>query len=233
LKAPVRYVVIEDEAAIRRFLRASLPPEEAEIFEAENGKDGLRLVAQKNPDIVLLDLGLPDIDGLEVLRRMREWSDKPVIVLSARGREQDKVAALDGGADDYLTKPFSFGELTARVRVALRRSLRTAPPTVPTLETGGLKIDFEARQVFVNGQEIRLTPLEYKVLAFLARHAGKVITHKQLLAEVWGPAYEDSTHTLRVHMGAIRQKLEPEPARPRYIRTETGVGYRFLLEEGV
>lgn len=225
----IRFVVIEDEAPIRRFLKASLDRKEAEWFEAETGEQGTRLVAQKNPDIVLLDLGLPDQDGHEVLRSLREWTDVPIIVLTARGQERDKLLALDAGADDYVTKPFSMAELMARVRAALRRSQRSQPVTEPLFESGGLKVDFEARRVFVDQEEVRLTPIEYQLLALLARYAGKVLTHRNLLSEIWGPGYEYSTHTLRVHMAAIRQKIEQDPAHPRFIRTETGVGYRLLV----
>ncbi|MCE9557664.1 MAG: response regulator [Armatimonadetes bacterium] len=230
MKSPTRYVVIEDELAIRRFLRASLPSGETEFFEAETGEAGIQLVAQKNPDIVLLDLGLPDMDGLEVLRRIREWSNVPIIILSARGQEKDKIGALDAGANDYLTKPFSYGELMARVRVALRYSERDNVGAAREFAVGDLRIDFEARQVFVAGQEVRVTPIEFKLLLALARHPGKVLTHNQLLREVWGAGYTDSTHTLRVHMGSIRQKIEKNPSQPLYIRTETGVGYRMLAD---
>ena len=230
LADPVRFVIIEDEAPIRRFLKASLGPEEAEWHEAETAAQGIKLVAQKNPAVVLLDLGLPDQDGLDVLRSLREWTEVPVIVLTARGQEKDKVLALDAGADDYVTKPFSVAELMARVRVALRHAARTKPETEPVYESGGLRVDFVARQVFVDEEEVRLTPIEYRLLALLAAHAGKVLTHRFLLNDIWGPAYEDSTHMLRVHMGAIRQKLETDAAHPRFIRTETGVGYRLLAE---
>lgn len=231
MSEPLRIVIIEDEAAIRRFLRASMGPDEVEWFEAESGGEGTRLVAHKNPHLVLLDLGLPDQDGLEVLRDLREWSQVPVIVLTARGKERDKVLALDAGADDYVTKPFSIAELLARIRVALRHAARAIPNTEAAYEASGLRIDFEARQVFVDGEEVRLTPIEYRLLSELARHAGKVLTHRQLLRAVWGPAYEDSTHTLRVHMGAIRSKIESDAGYPRFIRTETGVGYRLIPEE--
>ncbi|MBX7132484.1 MAG: response regulator [Fimbriimonadaceae bacterium] len=227
---PIRIVIIEDESPIRRFLKASLEPETAEWLEAETGGQGTRLVAQKNPDLVLLDLGLPDQDGLEVLRDLREWTDVPVIVLTARGQEKDKVLALDAGADDYVTKPFSVPELMARIRVALRHAARGKPEFEPTFESGGLKVDFERRLVTLNGEEVRLTPIEYRLVALLARHAGKVLTHRHLLTEIWGASYEDSTHTLRVHMGSIRQKIEADPSHPRYIRTETGVGYRMMVD---
>lgn len=228
---PIRIVVIEDEAAIRRFLRAGLPSGDMAWFEAENAVEGIRLVAQKNPHVVLLDLGLPDRDGLEVLRELREWTDVPVIVLTARGQERDKVAALDGGADDYVTKPFSLAELMARIRVAVRHRERIETSIEPVFRSDGLMIDFAARQVWIDGQEARLTPTEYRLLAVLAQHAGKVVTHRQLLAEVWGPGFEEATHTLRVHMASIRQKVDPDPTRPRFIRTETGVGYRLMVGE--
>ncbi len=228
---PIRFVVIEDEPPIRKFLRASLPESEAHWYEAATGEDGIRLVANKNPDIVLLDLGLPDIDGLDVLARLREWTTVPIIVLSARGKEKDKVQALDQGADDYLTKPFSVGELMARVRVALRHSAKKSIPEEPIFSVGDLTIDFASRTVKLKGVEVRLTQIEYKLLAILCVHAGKVVTQKQLLTEVWGPAFEDSTHTLRVHMANLRQKIEPDPVPAHLIRTETGVGYRLLLDD--
>jgi two-component system KDP operon response regulator KdpE len=223
---PIRFVIIEDEAPIRKFLRASMTNEEATWHEAETGEDGIRLVAHKNPDIVLLDLGLPDIDGLEVLKRLREWTDVPVIVLSARGKEGDKVSALDSGADDYLTKPFSVGELMARVRVALRHSKGKADDGPSAFDAGPLHVDFSARTVLLHGNEVRLTQIEYKLLSVLCRFPGKVVTQRQLLLDVWGPAFEDSTHTLRVHMANLRQKIEGDQT---FIRTETGVGYRFIV----
>lgn len=228
MSKPIRIVIIEDELPIRRFLRASLDPETAEWLEAGTAAEGTKLVAQKNPDLVLLDLGLPDQDGLDVLRSLREWTEVPVIVLTASGQERDKVLALDSGADDYVTKPFSVPELMARIRVAIRHSSRQKHETIATFESRGLKVDFESRMVHLDGEEVHLTPIEYRLLAFLALHAGKVLTHRQLLTEVWGPAYTESTHTLRVHMGSIRQKLEADPAHPRFIRTETGVGYRLV-----
>lgn len=228
MNEPIRFVVIEDEVPIRRFLRASFAPEEAELVEAGTGEEGMRLVAQKKPDVVLLDLGLPDLDGIEVVKRLREWTTVPIIIISARGQEKDKITALDAGADDYLTKPFLIGELMARVRVAIRHRGKDRQVIEPNFEADGLTIDFESRQVFRDGVEIRLTPIEYKILALLARYAGRVLTHTFILREVWGPAFEDSTHTLRVHMGSIRQKIEPDTSRPRYVRTETGVGYRLI-----
>lgn len=221
-----RILVIEDETAIRRFLKASY---DADWIESESGQEGIRLVAQRNPDLVLLDLGLPDMDGLDVLKALREWSNVPIIVLTARGKERDKVMALDAGADDYVTKPFSVAELLARVRVALRHASQQGPTAEPVFESAGLRLDFEARQVWVDDEEVRLTPIEYRLLAELVLHAGKVLTHRHLLNSVWGAAYEDSTHTLRVHMAAIRAKIDADPAHPRFIRTETGVGYRLLV----
>jgi two-component system KDP operon response regulator KdpE len=226
---PIRFVLIEDEIPIRKFLKASLTSQEATWHETESGEEGIRLIANKNPDIVLLDLGLPDIDGLEVLTRIREWTDVPVIVLSARGKESDKVTALDNGADDYLTKPFSVTELMARVRVALRHSKGKSDQESPNFRAGSLEIDFSSRKVVLDGKEVRLTQIEYKLLSILCKFPGKVVTQRQLLLEVWGPAFEDSTHTLRVHMANLRQKIEPD--QRRFIRTETGIGYRFILPE--
>ena len=226
---PIRFVIIEDEIPIRKFLRASLSESEAVWFEAGEGEEGIRLVANKNPDIVLLDLGLPDIDGLEVLKRLREWTSVPVIVLSARGMEQDKISALDNGADDYLTKPFSVGELMARVRVALRHVKGSNEADPASFVAGPLTADYSARIVTLNGAEVHLTQIEYKLLAILCKYPGKVVTQRQLLLDVWGPAFEDSTHTLRVHMANLRQKIETDQT---FIRTETGVGYRFIQPEG-
>lgn len=227
---PLRLVVIEDEAPIRRFLKASFPSTDAEWHEAETAEEGIQLVATKNPDGVLLDLGLPDKDGLEVIRILREWTEVPIIVLTARGQERDKVIALDSGADDYVTKPFSTAELMARIRAAVRRFRSAKIESEATFESNGLKIDFVGRHVSVDEEEVRLTPIEFRLLALLAQHAGKVLTHSFLLKEVWGPAYTDSTHTLRVHMAGIRQKIERDAAHPKYIRTETGVGYRLLIQ---
>ncbi|CAN5610327.1 response regulator [soil metagenome] len=226
---PRRILVIDDEAPIRRFLRASLDPKDFTLIEAATGQEGVRMAATKNPDVILLDLGLPDMDGIEVARALREWSEVPIIVLSARGREADKVEALDVGADDYLTKPFGIGELLARVRVALRHAGKREVPE-PVVEAGSLRIDLAARQVFRDGEEVRLTPNEYKLLAVLARHAGRVVLHKQLLREVWGEAYLEESHYLRVFMGQLRHKLEADPAQPRYLTTEPGVGYRLKTE---
>lgn len=221
---PLRILIIEDEAPIRRFLRASLDPD-ATLIEAETAAAGLQAAARGRPDLVLLDLGLPDGDGLDVLRELRTWSAVPVIVLSARGRESDKVAALDGGADDYLTKPFLVGELLARIRVALRHA-RRSDPEEPVVRLGDLTVDLAGRTVVRGGETLRLTPIEFRLLALLARHPGRVMTHAAILREVWGPAYEEDTHTLRVHMGNLRRKIERDPARPAIVRTELGVGYR-------
>lgn len=226
---PRRILVIDDEAPIRRFLRASLDPKDFTLFEAEDGMGGLREVANRNPEVVLLDLGLPDMDGIEVTRQLREWSQVPIIVLSARGREQDKVDALDAGADDYLTKPFGVGELFARIRVALRHTRRDEPDD-PVVVVGDLRVDLSLRQVTRAGVEIHLTPKEYGLLAALSRHPGRVVTQKALLEEVWGEAYAQESHYLRVYMGQLRHKLEPDPAQPRYLITEQGVGYRLKVE---
>ncbi|MBS1709106.1 MAG: response regulator [Armatimonadetes bacterium] len=223
-------VLIEDEPAIRRFLKASVGKDDVVWHECESGSEGLKVISKVNPDLVLLDLGLPDQNGLDVLKLLREWSSVPVMVLTARGQERDKVQSLDGGADDYITKPFSVNELWARVRVVMRRVKRGQTAERAVFESKGLVLDFEAHRVSVRGAEVRLTPIEYRLLALLARNAGKVLTHKTILAEVWGSGYEDATHALRVHMGALRAKIEPDASHPQFIRTETGVGYRFLDE---
>jgi two-component system KDP operon response regulator KdpE len=221
-------LLIEDDAQIRRFLRAALPAHGYRLVEAVSGNEGLVEAATRSPDVVLLDLGLPDIDGLEVTRRLREWSAVPIVVLSARGLEKDKVAALDGGADDYLTKPFGVEELLARIRVAIRRTTQVAGGAPrPVYEVGELRVDLAAREVRVGERAAHLTPTEFKILALLVRHAGKVVTHRQLLIEVWGPGAATSTHYLRVQMHGLRHKLEATPARPRYLITEPGVGYRL------
>ena len=219
-------VLIEDEPQIRKFLRATLEGQGYRLFEATSGADGVVEVGSRQPDVVIVDLGLPDMDGLDVIRRMREWTDVPVIVLSARGQEQDKIAALDAGADDYLTKPFSVGELLARIRVALRhRSADGEPPA--TFEAGALKVDLARRTVTVADEEVHLTPTEYKLLAVLVKHAGKVLTHRQLLLEVWGSHNATQTQALRVYVTQLRHKIEQDPARPRLLITEPGVGYRL------
>jgi two-component system KDP operon response regulator KdpE len=224
-------LVIEDELPIRRFLRATLASHGYRVAEAITGQDGLAQAAAQRPDLIILDLGLPDIDGLEVTRRLREWSATPIVVLSARGQEGDKIAALDAGADDYLTKPFGVGELMARMRVALRHAARAGQEGAePVFAVGELRVDLARRQVLVGAAEVHLTPIEYKLLVTLIRHAGKVLTHQQLLRQVWGPAYTDAAHYLRVYMGQLRHKLEANPARPRYLLTEPGVGYRLAAE---
>jgi two-component system, OmpR family, KDP operon response regulator KdpE len=224
-------VVIEDEAPIRRFLRATLTNQGYELIEATTGHEGLAQVAARQPALVLLDLGLPDMDGLEVTRRLREWTAVPIIVLSARGQERDKVAALDAGADDYLTKPFGVAELMARMRVALRHTAQIGQvPGESVFTVDRLRVDLARRRVFVDDREIHLTPIEYKLLITLVQYAGKVVTQRQLLQAVWGPAYATETHYLRVYMRQLRHKLEANPARPRYLVTEPGVGYRLAAE---
>jgi two-component system KDP operon response regulator KdpE len=224
-------VLIEDEAQIRRFLRATLAGQGYRLFEATTGADGLVEVASRQPDVVIVDLGLPDMDGLEVIRRMREWTAVPVIVLSARGQERDKVTALDAGADDYVSKPFSAGELLARIRVALRHTAGASHEgSEAAFKVGELQVDLLRRHVIVRGSEVRLTPIEYKLLATLVKHAGKVLTHQQLLREVWGPSHDEQSHYVRVYMAHLRHKLEAEPARPRYLLTEPGVGYRLAAD---
>ncbi len=224
-----RVLVIDDEPQIRRFLRSGLAGHGYQVTEANAGEPGLDQVASAKPDLVILDLGLPDMDGVEVIHRLREWSQVPVIVLSVREREQDKIAALDAGADDYLTKPFSIGELLARIRAALRHGTPAADE--PVFRTGELQVDMARRLVTVQDHEVRLTPTEYSILKFMIAHAGKVVTHQQLLRGVWGPEYEQELHYVRVYVGQLRQKLEPDPARPRYILTEPGVGYRLKVDE--
>jgi two-component system KDP operon response regulator KdpE len=224
-------VLIEDEPQIRRFLRATLTGQGYRLFEATTGADGLVEVGSRQPDVVIVDLGLPDIDGIDVIRRLREWTAVPIIVLSARGQERDKVTALDVGADDYVSKPFGAGELLARIRVALRHTAGASHEgDDATFRVGELRLDPLRRQVFVGDREVRLTPIEYKLLATLVRHAGKVVTHAQLLREVWGPTHTDQSHYVRVYLAHLRHKLEAEPARPRYLLTEPGVGYRLATE---
>ena len=227
--APV-VVAVEDDPQIRRFLRTGLESHGFQVHEAETGGQGIAEAANRRPDIVILDLGLPDMDGVQVVRRIREWSALPVIVLSARATETDKVAALDAGADDYLTKPFGLGELLARIRVALRHAQGAAQEKGGVYSVAGLKVDLAQRRVLVDGREMHLTPIEYRLLAALVKNAGKVLTHRQLLKDVWGPAYVERSHYLRVHMAALRHKLEEDPARPRFLLTEAGVGYRLAAE---
>jgi len=228
--APPVVLLIEDEPQMRRFLRAALGNQEYELVEAATAREGLAQAAGRNPDLILLDLGLPDADGLDVTRQIREWSRTPIIVISARGQERDKVAALDAGADDYLTKPFGVGELLARMRVALRHAQTTEGSGESVFEGGGVRVDLARRQVFRGQEEVHLTPLEYKLLVALVRHPGKVLTHRQLLKEVWGPNAVDQTHYLRVYMTQLRHKLEADPTQPRLLQTEPGVGYRLRVE---
>lgn len=223
-----RVLIVDDEAAIRRFLRTILQAHGYQVSEAINGQQALERVSAERPDLMVLDLGLPDIDGVEVTRRLREWTTLPIIILSVRGGEADKVSALDAGADDYLTKPFGSGELHARLRVALRRTVQSAPE--PILTVGTLKMDLAKRLVSVNDAPVQLTPTEYDLLRVLIKDAGKVLTHHQLLRAVWGVGYDDM-HMLRVNVSNLRKKIEPDPARPFYILTEPGVGYRLRSQE--
>jgi two-component system KDP operon response regulator KdpE len=221
-------LLVEDEPQMRRFLRAALTSHGYKLVEAVTAREALALATSHNPEIVLLDLGLPDGDGIDVAGRLREWSQAPILVISARGREDDKVRALDAGADDYLTKPFGVAELLARLRVAERHlRQRATPGGEPVLEAGRVRIDLARREVTADGELIHLTPLEYRLLVALARHAGMVLTHAQLLREVWGPGHAEQTHYLRVYMAQLRRKLEPDPARPQTLMAEPGVGYRL------
>ncbi|MGA2498902.1 MAG: response regulator [Tepidisphaeraceae bacterium] len=228
---PPVILVIEDDPPIQRFLRVTLAAQGYEVLEAAAGRQGLIDAASRTPDLIILDLGLPDIDGLEVTRQLREWSKVPIIVVSARGKEQDKVMALDAGADDYLTKPFGVGELLARVRVAIRHAAAVRQETGdPVFAVGDLRVDLLHRQVFVAEKQVHLTPNEFKLLAVLVKNAGKVMTHRQLLREVWGPFITQENHYLRVYMNQLREKLEADPSRPTYLLTEPGVGYRLIVE---
>jgi two-component system KDP operon response regulator KdpE len=221
-------LVVDDERAIRRYLRAALNAQGISVMEASSGEEALHAVALDRPDVVILDLGLPDLEGIEVTRRMREWMDIPIIILSVREQESEKIAALDAGADDYLTKPFGTGELMARIRAALRRS--THPEVEPVIQVNQLTIDLERREVAVGNEKISLTPTEYDILRLLAQNSGKVLTHRQLLENVWGHAYIEDLHLLRVNISNLRRKIELDPNRPRYIQTEPGVGYRLRSE---
>jgi two-component system KDP operon response regulator KdpE len=223
-------LVIEDEVQMRRFLRASLSGNGYQVYESETAADGLAQAASRNPDLVLLDLGLPDEDGLVVTERLREWAKMPIIVLSARGKEEDKIKALDAGADDYLTKPFGIGELLARIRVALRHSARSESGELQ-FSMGDVKVDLGRRQVSKREQEVHLTPIEYKLLATLIKYEGRVITHRQLLREVWGLNSTEQTQYLRVYMAQLRHKLEDNPSRPQFLTTEPGVGYRLRTRD--
>jgi two-component system KDP operon response regulator KdpE len=224
---PFRVLIIEDELTIRRFLQTILE-DEFSLHMAEDGHAGLAAAAAAKPDVILLDLGLPDLDGVEVIKRIREWSQVPIIVLSVREREGEKVAALDTGADDYLTKPFGVNELKARIRASLRRSLQQV--TEPVFSSNNLTVNLPERRVVCRGEEISLTPTEYDILRLFVVHAGKVLTHRQILKQVWGIAYLEQPHVLRVNISNLRRKLECDPSRPQYIITEPGVGYRLKLE---
>jgi two-component system KDP operon response regulator KdpE len=224
-------LIIEDDLEIRRFLRMTLSAEHYRLREAATAKDAVVLVTDRAPDVIVLDLGLPDGDGIDVIRRVRRTNHKfPIVVLSVRSRERDKIAALDAGADDFVTKPFAVGELLARLRAALRRSTNGGLIPFNVFSTGDLEVDFGKRRVLVGGREAHLTRIEYKVLEILIRHVDQVVTHSQLLNEVWGPNHEDQIHYLRVYMLQLRRKLEPDPARPRYLRTEPGIGYRLVTQ---
>ena len=230
MNAPaISVLIVEDEKQIRRFVRTSLEAQGHKVFEAQTAKEGLIEAGTRKPDLVVLDLGLPDLDGVEFIRDLRGWSAMPVIVLSARAGEADKIGALDAGADDYLTKPFGVGELLARVRVALRR-VATGPDGDPVVEFGGVSVDLANRIVTRAALPVHLTAIEYRLLSVLVRNFGKVITHRHLLRDVWGPSHVEQSHYLRIYMGQLRHKLEDDPARPRHLLTETGVGYRLTSE---
>ena len=223
-------VVIEDDPAIRLFLRTGLGAHGFKVFEADRGRQGIIEAGVRKPDLIILDLGLPDMDGVEVIKTIREWSVMPIIILSARSSEQNKIDALDAGADDYLTKPFGLGELLARIRVAMRHSVSNpAQDQNGIFTTGALKVDVLKRQVVVDDREVHLTPIQYRLLSVLIKNAGKVLTHQYLLKEVWGPSYRDNSHYLRIYMSQLRQKLEIDPTQPQYLLTESGVGYRLKV----
>ena len=222
-----KVLLIEDEKQIRRFVRVAVEEEGCQVSEAETMAQGLIDAGLRKPDLLILDLGLPDGNGIDLIRDLRGWSDVPVLILSARSQEDDKIDALDAGADDYLTKPFSVGELRARVRALLRRRSRSGEAAVPIVEFGTVAVDLSRRVVLRAGEEVHLTPIEYRLLATLLGHPGKVLTQRNLLREIWGPSYVESSHYLRVYVGHLRQKLEDDPTQPRHFLTETGVGYRF------
>ncbi|MGZ5052878.1 MAG: response regulator [Methylobacter sp.] len=224
-------VVIEDDPQICRFLRTSLSTQGFQVVEAGTGERGIIEIGTRKPELVILDLGLPDMDGVEVIRKVREWSAVPIIVLSARSQEDHKIAALDAGADDYLTKPFGIGELLARIRVSLRHTARIDNSVATLFCLGDLEVDLARRSVHIGGREVHLTSLEYRLLTVLIHHAGKVLTHRQLLLDVWGPAYVEHAHYVRIYMGQLRRKIETDPAQPRYLLTEAGVGYRLANGE--
>jgi two-component system KDP operon response regulator KdpE len=223
-------LIVEDEPEIRRFLRAAFGAEDYRVVESSTGRRGSIDAGTHKPDLAIVDLGLPDIDGIEVIRQIREWSPMPIIVLSARVQERAKIAALDCGADDYVTKPFGIGELLARVRAALRHAVR-AGSGASVLHLGNAIVDLEKRQASREGVDVRLTPIEFRLLAVLAKHLGMVVTHRELLTQVWGPTHAGDTHYLRIYMKQLREKLEPDPVRPRHLVTETGVGYRLLADD--
>lgn len=222
----MRILVIDDELQIRKLLRVSLSAHGYQIEEAATAGDGITMTTMTKPDMIILDLGLPDMDGKEVIKKIREWSQVPIIILTARDQEQEKIEALDAGADDYVTKPFGVGELMARMRVSLRRAAQSEDE--PVITCGDLSIDLALRRVSVEGREVKLTPTEYDIMKVLAQHAGKVMTHKQLLKAVWGTAFNEDTHYIRVYIGQLRRKIEANPTQPRYIITESGVGYRLM-----
>ena len=223
-------LIVEDEPEIRRFLRASLGAEGYRVVESATGRRGVIDAGTHKPDLVIVDLGLPDVDGIEVVKRVREWSTVPILILSARAHERSKIDALDAGADDYVTKPFGMGEVLARVRVALRHAVRSRLGT-NVLKFENATVDLERRTATRDGRDVRLTPIEFRLLACLAKHLDMVVTHRQLLGEVWGPTHRDDTHYLRIYMKQLREKLEKDPVRPRHLMTETGVGYRLLADE--
>ena len=223
-------VVIEDDSAIRLFLRTGLCAQGFKVFEADSGRAGIIEAGVRKPDLIILDLGLPDMDGVAVIKAIRAWSSLPIIILSARSSEQHKIDALDAGADDYLTKPFGLGELLARIRVALRHSVSSPEQDQSgVFSTGALKVDLLKRQVVVGDRDVHLTPIQYRLLSLLIKNAGKVLTHQFILKEVWGPSYKDNSHYLRIYMSQLRQKLETDPAQPQYLLTESGVGYRLKV----
>jgi two-component system KDP operon response regulator KdpE len=224
----MRILIVDDEPQICKLLRVSLGAHGYNLEEAENGQEGISRAAVFKPDLIILDLGLPDMDGKEVIVRVREWSQSPIIVLSARDQEREKVQALDAGADDYITKPFGVGELMARIRVSLRRAAHAEDE--PIVTCGDLAVDFALRRVTVAGREVKLTPTEYELMRVLIQHAGKVLTHRQLLKTVWGTSYNEDTHYIRVYIGQLRRKIEENPTQPKYIITESGVGYRLMCQ---
>lgn len=233
LNAPFNVIVVEDEPQIRRFVRAALEGEGWHVFEAATARQGLSDAGTRQPDLIILDLGLPDMDGVDFLRDLRNWSKVPVIVLSARSEEGDKISALDHGADDYLVKPFGVGELLARARAALRRHGTSPQESQAPIVFGDVRIDLVARKVTRNGEPVHLTAIEYRLLAYLVSHIDRVLTHRQILREVWGASHSDSSHYLRIYMSHLRHKLEADPAQPKFFLTETGVGYRFVAENPI